>query len=65
VRGGLQGLRRAPRSPQILDDLAAIKSFGLKLTISTSGVPPNEERERALVDLGIDGVTDSLDSTTE
>ena len=49
--------------PQILDYLRAIKRLGVKTTVSTNGTLLSEERGRALVDLGVDGVTVSLDGT--
>ena len=49
--------------PNILDFLRAIKGLGVKITISTNGVLLDEERARALIDLGVDGVTVSLDGT--
>jgi len=49
--------------PHILDHLAAIKRPGLKVSISTNGTLLDEERAEALVQLGIDVVTVSLDGT--
>lgn len=49
--------------PRILDYLAAIKGLGVKITISTNGLLLNEERARALVELGVEGINVSLDGT--
>ena len=49
--------------PRILDHLAALEDLGVKTTISTNGILLSEERARALVELGVDGVTVSLDGT--
>jgi MoaA/NifB/PqqE/SkfB family radical SAM enzyme len=40
-----------------------VKDLGLKVTISTNGVLLDGERAAALLDMGIDGVTVSLDGT--
>jgi Fe-coproporphyrin III synthase len=49
--------------PRILDYLAAVKELGVKIAISTNGLLLDEERARALVELGVDGLTVSLDGT--
>jgi tungsten cofactor oxidoreducase radical SAM maturase len=49
--------------PRILDYVGAVKDLGVKITISTNGTLLSEERAGALVDLGVDGVTVSLDGT--
>jgi tungsten cofactor oxidoreducase radical SAM maturase len=49
--------------PGILDYLAAMKDLGIKVTVSTNGVQLDKERAGVLVDLGVDGVTVSLDGT--
>jgi len=59
------GYREPFTHSQIVDFLAAIKSLGLKHTTSNSGVALKAERARALVDRGFDGITVSLDGTTE
>lgn len=47
--------------PRILDFLAAVKGLGVKIAISTNGLLLDEARARALVELGVDGITVSLD----
>jgi tungsten cofactor oxidoreducase radical SAM maturase len=47
--------------PRILDYLGAVKGLGLKVTISTNGTLLDEERANALVRLGVDVLTVSLD----
>lgn len=49
--------------PDILDYLAAIRDLGTKITLSTNGVLLDRERARALVDLGVNTVTVSVDGT--
>ena len=74
VLDGLRGLPDLPEvvvggygeplaHPNIVDCLEAIKGLGVKITISTNGVLLDEERGRALIDLGVDGITVSLDGT--
>jgi len=48
-------------NPHILDYLEAIKRLGLKVTVSTNGTLLDETRAEALVRLGVDVVTISLD----
>jgi len=47
--------------PRILDYLAAVKGLGLKVTVSTNGLLLGREQVEALVRLGVDVVTVSLD----
>jgi tungsten cofactor oxidoreducase radical SAM maturase len=47
--------------PHILDYLAAVKDLGLKVTVSTNGVLLDEEWAKALVQLGVEVVSVSLD----
>ncbi len=49
--------------PGILDYLAAIRDLGIKITLSTNGVLLDRERAKALIDLGVNGVTVSMDGT--
>lgn len=49
--------------PTIVDYLGAIKELGVKITLSTNGVLLDRERARALIELGVDAVTISLDGT--
>ena len=49
--------------PRILEYVGAVKDLGVKITISTNGILLDEERAGALVELGVDGVTVSLDGT--
>jgi tungsten cofactor oxidoreducase radical SAM maturase len=49
--------------PHILDYLATVKDLGLKVTVSTNGVLLDEKRADALVQLGVDVVSVSLDGT--
>jgi tungsten cofactor oxidoreducase radical SAM maturase len=74
VLGGLRGLPHLREvvfggygepfaHPRILDYLAASKDLDVKITVSTNGILLSEEQVRALVELGVDGVTVSLDGT--
>ncbi len=40
--------------PRVLDYLAAVKGLGVRITVSTNGTLLDEERARALVEIGVD-----------
>jgi looped-hinge helix DNA binding domain, AbrB family len=47
--------------PRFLDYLAAVKGLGVRVTVSTNGTLLDEERARALVDIGADVLSVSVD----
>lgn len=47
--------------PRFLDYLAAVKELGVRVTISTNGTLLDEERARALVEIGADVLSVSVD----
>lgn len=49
--------------PRILDYLAAIRELEVKVTLSTNGVLLDREHAQALLDLGVNGITVSMDGT--
>jgi len=47
--------------PRFLDYLAAVKELGVRVTVSTNGTLLDEERARALVEIGVDVLSISVD----
>ncbi|MGB9775211.1 MAG: tungsten cofactor oxidoreductase radical SAM maturase [Anaerolineae bacterium] len=47
--------------PRALDYLAAVKGLGVRVTVSTNGTLLDEERARALVEIGVDVLSVSVD----
>ncbi len=72
----LEGLRELPElrevlfggygepfaHPRFLDHLASVKELGVRVTVSTNGTLLDEERARALVEVGLDVLSVSVDS---